>query len=259
MLPGITQAIFYIITIFIVCKIRPNHSGSEAVRVSREEKLKSLLPVWPVILLFVLMMGGLYGGFFTPVEAGAFGALTTLVLACLMRRLSKNDFNHILSDTMQSAGMVFFLMLGAFFLTRFITLSGVTTALTRTLLEWHAVNNIPRIVIIAIIMLFYLITGCFMSALACILLTLGIVFPIVTGLGYNPIWWGVIMVRLLETSMITPPFGLNLFSVSRTCNVPIGKMYKSIWPFVISDILHITLLVAIPEISLFLPRIMGLA
>ncbi|MCL1828548.1 MAG: TRAP transporter large permease [Oscillospiraceae bacterium] len=257
MLPGITQALFYVITITVICKFRPKYGG-EKVEVTRKETVRSFLPVWPVILLFVLMMGGLYGGFFTPVEAGAFGAFFTFVIAFILRRLRKENFNAILKDTVQSTGMVLFLIVGAYFFTRFITLSGITTSLTKSLLAWQAANEIPRIVIVLIILGFYFITGFFLDALACVLLTLGIVFPIITGLGYDPIWWGVLMVRMLETSLITPPFGLNLFCISRSCGVPIGTMYRGIFPFIVADAMHIALLIVLPDLSLWLPRLMGL-
>jgi tripartite ATP-independent transporter DctM subunit len=257
MIPGITQALFYMITIAIVCKFRPAYGGDE-VKITRSEKIRSILPVWPVILLFVLMMGGLYGGFFTPVEAGAFGSLFTFVIGFLLRKLNRRNIGVILKDTVQSACMVLFLIVGAYFFIRFMSLSGITTAITHSLTAWQAENDVPRITIVLILIAFYLITGCFLDALACILLTLAIVFPIITALGYDPIWWGVIMVRLLETSMITPPFGLNLFCVSRSCDVPIGAVYKGIFPFIGADIAHIALLVAIPEISLWLPKLMGL-
>ena len=258
MLPGITQALFYVVSIAIVCRLRPGYGGEQVERVSRREKLKSAIPVWPVILLFGLMMGGLYGGFFTPVEAGAFGAMFTFVIAIVLRRLNKNNLSAILSDGIQSACMVLFLIVGAYFFTRFVTVSGVAPALTSALLNWQAANQIPRIVIVLIICLFYFITGCFLDALAVILLTLGIVFPIITGLGYDPIWWGVIMVRMLEISMVTPPFGLNLFCVSRACNVPIKTIFRGTPPFIIADVANLALLLALPGISLFLPKLMGL-
>lgn len=257
MIPGITQALFYMIAIAVVCKIRPEYGGDE-LKITRKERLKSIIPVWPVVLLFILMMGGLYGGYFTPVEAGAFGALFTFVIGFALRRLNKQKVSEILKDMVQSSGMVLFLIVGAFFFIRFITLSGVATSLTKMLTEWQASNNIPRIVIVIIIISFYFITGCFLDCLAVVLLTLGIVFPIITSLGYDPIWWGVMMVRVLEMSMVTPPFGLNLFCVSRTCQVPIGVVYKGAFPFVIADVAHVALLIALPELSLWLPKLIGL-
>ena len=257
MLPGITQILFYMVTIIIICKLKPS-LGGETVNTPRQEKIKSVLPVWPVALMFILMMGGLYGGLFTPVEAGAFGALFTFVIGFILRRLNKDKFNNIMKDTVQSSCMVLFLICGAYFFTRFITLSGITASLTDSLLTWQMANDIPRIVIVIMILLFYILTGTCLDCLAVVLLTIGIVFPIIIGLGYDPIWWGVLMVRMLEMSLITPPFGLNLFCVSRTCDVPIGVMYKGVYPFVIADVCHVALLISIPDLSLWLPRLMGL-
>ena len=257
MLPGITQALFYFATIAIICRIKPS-AGGERVKFSRSEKIKSIGPVWPVAVLFIVMMGGLYGGFFTPVEAGAFGAVFTFVLALAMRRITRQSFFAFIKEGVTSASMVLFLIVGAYFFTRLIAISGISSALQDMLIGWQVNYHVPRILVVIVIMSFYLITGAFLDALAVILLTLGIVFPVITGLGYDPIWWGVIMVRMLEMCMITPPFGLNLFCVSRTCDVPIKSMFVGIYPFVIADVVHIAILVALPELSLWLPRLMGL-
>jgi TRAP-type C4-dicarboxylate transport system permease large subunit len=134
-----------------------------------------------------------------------------------------------------------------------MAISGLPAAISKGLLDWQTAHSVPRLVIVFIIIAFYLITGCFLDGLACMLLTLPIVYPIITSLGYDGIWWGVIMVREMETAMITPPFGLNLFTVSKACNVPIGTVYRGVWPFIVSDMLHIVMLILVPAISLWLP------
>jgi len=257
MIPGLTQILIYIVTVYIVCKIDPKKSG-EVIHITREEKRKSILPVWPIIVIFAVMMGGIYGGFFTPVEAGAFGTMSVFVIALSLKRMNKKVTSNIVRDTVQTAGMVVLLIIGAYFFTTFMAVSGFTSYLSDALIGWQTANDIPRLTVIIVILAFFLITGLFLDCLAVLLLTLGIVFPIVVALGYHPIWWGVIMVRMLEISMVTPPYGLNLFVVARSCNVPIGKIYRGVLPFCAADLGHLVLLVAVPELSLWMPRLMGI-
>jgi TRAP-type C4-dicarboxylate transport system permease large subunit len=173
-----------------------------------------------------------------------------------MRRLNLQKTASALQESLYTSGMVFFIILSAFFFLRFITASGVAATLSELIVSFRQNFEVPSIVIVVIIALFYLITGCFLDALAVILLTLPIVYPIIVALGYDPIWWGVIMVRLLETSMITPPFGLNLFVLSKAIDHPLNDIYRGVAPFIISDLFHIVLLVAVPQLSLFLPAMM---
>ena len=254
MLPGITQVLFYTITISLICKFKPQ-AGGEKVIVTKKERVKTILPVWPTLLLIIVMLGGLYGGLFTPTEAGAFGAFFTLVISLIKRRLNKVNFITALKDSIQSTSMVFFIIIGAYFFIRFMAISGLPAQISQGLMNWQTAHNVPRLVIVFIIIAFYLITGCFLDGLACMLLTLPIVYPIITSLGYDGIWWGVIMVREMETAMITPPFGLNLFTVSKACRVPIGTVYRGVWPFIVSDMLHIVMLILIPAISLWIPNL----
>lgn len=255
MLPGITQVIFYTVTIMIICKFKPKAAG-EKVTFTKKERMQTIVPVWPTLLLIISMLGGLYGGLFTPTEAAAFGAFFTIVISLIKKRLSKTRFITALKDTIQSTSMVFFIIIGAYFFIRFMAISGLPAAISKGLLDWQAANDVPKLLIVFIIIAFYLITGCFLDGLACMLLTLPIVYPIITSLGYDGIWWGVIMVREMETAMITPPFGLNLFTVSKACSVPIGTVYRGVWPFILSDTLHIFMLVMIPSISLLIPNLL---
>lgn len=252
MIPGITQVIFYCIAIWVACKIKPEYAQVGESYPMRE-KISSLGRITPVIIIFIFIMGGIYGGFFSPTEAGAMGATFTLLVGVIMRRLNVRNTFSALTEALKTSGMTLFLILSAFFFLRFITASGLTVFLSETIVNFQATHNVPPIVIIIIIAMFYLITGCFLDALAVILLTLPIIYPIVLALGYDPIWWGVIMVRLLETSMITPPVGLNLFVLSKAIDQPLVSLYKGVVPFLICDIFHIILLISVPQLSLWLP------
>ncbi|MDR0852669.1 MAG: TRAP transporter large permease [Clostridiales Family XIII bacterium] len=254
-IPGISQVLFYAVTIYIVCRMRPEYAPTTQ-SYPFKEKLKSTRLIIPVIVIFLFIMGGIYGGFFSATEAGAMGAVAVLVVGFIMRRLDIKKCGSALQESLLTSGMVFFIIISAFFFLRFITATGLAQKLSEIIIEFQATYNVPSVVIVIIIALFYLITGCFLDALAVILLTLPIIFPIVMALGYDPIWWGVIMVRLLETSMITPPFGLNLFVLSKAINHPLEDIYKGVAPFIVSDVLHITLLIAVPQLSLLLPNMM---
>jgi tripartite ATP-independent transporter DctM subunit len=212
--------------------------------------------VTPVALVFFFIMGGIYGGFFSPTEAGAMGATAVLFIGFAMRRLNLQKTTRALWEGLHTSGMVFFIILSAFFFLRFVTASGIASALSEMIVSFRQAFDVPPLVIVAIIAIFYLITGCFLDALAVILLTLPIVYPIILALGYDPIWWGVIMVRLLETSMITPPFGLNLFVLSKAIDHPLNDIYRGVAPFIVSDVFHILLLIFVPQVSLFLPQMM---
>jgi tripartite ATP-independent transporter DctM subunit len=254
-IPGITQVLFYCATIHIVCKLKPD-CAPQTQSYPLRERLRALPSVTPVILVFLFIMGGIYGGLFSPTEAGAMGATVVLFIGFAMRRLNLQKTMSALRESLYTSGMVFFIILSAFFFLRFVTASGIASALSEMIVSFRQAFDVPSIVIVAIIAVFYLITGCFLDALAVILLTLPIVYPIVTALGYDPIWWGVIMVRLLETSMITPPFGLNLFVLSKAIDHPLGDIYRGVAPFIVSDVFHIILLISVPQLSLLLPRMM---
>lgn len=255
MIPGITQVLFYSVAIWITCKRHPDYAPATQSYPIRE-RFASLGKITPIIVIFLFIMGGIYGGLFSPTEAGAMGATFTLLVGIVMRRLKKNNTMEALKEGLITSGSTMFIILSAFFFLRFITASGLGTYLSDAIVTLQSTYNIPSILIIVIIALFYLITGCFMDALAVLLLTLPIIYPIIVAMGYDPIWWGVIMVRLLETSMITPPFGLNLFVISKAIDQPLSTIYKGVAPFIVSDVMHIIILIMLPQISLWLPSLM---
>jgi TRAP-type C4-dicarboxylate transport system permease large subunit len=184
------------------------------------------------------------------------GAVATLVIGVSMRRLNVKSTSGAIAESLKTSGMVFFILVGAFFFLRFITASGLAAKFSTIIVDFQVKNGLSPIVIILIMCAFYFITGCIMDALSVVILTLPIVFPVIVSLGYDPIWWGVIMVRFLETSMITPPFGLNLFVISKAVNVELKECYKGVVPYIISDFLHIAMLIAFPILATWLPGLM---
>ncbi|MDR0852454.1 MAG: TRAP transporter large permease [Clostridiales Family XIII bacterium] len=256
-IPGITQLIFYLITIAIFTRVSKNIAPS-TITVPMKEKLATIKPVLPVVIIFILLFGGLYTGLFTPTEAGAVCALLTVIVGIVIKKLNLKNFISAVKDALLTSCMVYFIFLGAYCFMRFMSLSGLPGYLSATIVNYQTNNNVPPVVIILLIIAVYTVTGCFLDSMAVLLLTLPIMFPIVTNMGFDPIWYGVIMVRMMETSMITPPFGLNLFTVAKTVNVAMPEMYKGIFPFIISDIIHIVMLILIPEIALYIPHLMGM-
>ena len=255
LIPGILQVLFYLITIFIVCRLDPT-AGPGGPKAPMSEKVASLKNIWPVLLIFLAIILGLYGGFFTPTEAGAFGAFTSLLMSIILRRMTPERFKDSLRLTLHMTAMVFFLIIGAFVFMRFMALSRLPVTIGDGIANLTDLYHVPRFILLIGILVFYIILGAFLDVFAIIFLTLSIVFPIIVKLNYDPIWFGVIMVRMMEIGMITPPFGLNLFVISKTTNTPIKTVYKGIIPFIFADFVHVGLLILIPEIALFLPNAM---
>jgi tripartite ATP-independent transporter DctM subunit len=249
LVPGILQVIFYCIAIAVYCRINPS-VGPAGPKSTMKEKFGATYKVIPTLLIFLFIIGGLYGGLFTPTAGGAMGAFFSLIVCIVMRRMTWNKFAFAVRDTAKSTAMVFFLIIGAYVFMRFMSLNMIPTTLGNTIAGLYHDYNVPRFAIMAMIIVMYLIVGAFLDFLAAELLTLPIIYPIIVSLGYDPIWWGVIMVRMREISMITPPYGLNLFVLSRTLKTPISTLYKGVWPFIVSDILHVGMLMAFPGIAL---------
>ena len=219
----------------------------DAVRPSLREKISSLKLTGPVVLIFTFVIGGIYFGVFTPTEAGALGAFASIVVVFLARRMKGNVFGAALIDTIEVTAMIVPMLVGAFIFMRFIAVSGLSHMLSEIMITY----GLTPAHFIALIIVLYLILGCFFDANAAVLLTLPILYPAVQALGINPIWFGVIVLRLNEIGLITPPIGLNCFVISGALNIPAGTVFRGIIPFLIADIIHLALLIAFPEISLF--------
>ena len=250
-IPGILEVIFYMATIFIICRFNPS-LGPPGPRVALKEKIIGLKEVWPMLVIFLFIIISLYKGICTPTEAGAIGSFGAIVVTFILRRLKWNNFHSAVTETAGNTTMIIFLIIGAYILTRFLTVSQLPV----TLGKYIAGLEVSRAMILAAIVGFYIILGCFLDVLPAIILTVPIIYPIVVALGYDPIWWGVVMVRVMEVGMISPPIGINVFVLARTTETPIGTIYRGVLPFVLSDVLHIALLIAVPELSLYLVKLM---
>jgi C4-dicarboxylate transporter DctM subunit len=250
-IPGILEVLFYIAIIMILSRVNLR-MGPPGPKTSFREKIVSLKNTWAMIVLFLLVIGGIYGGIFTPTEAGAVGAFGAMIITLISRRLTFKNLGASILDTAQSAAMLMLLIVGAFIFMRFLAISKLPFLLAGTAaqLPLHPLG------ILVCIIIFYIIIGMFMDVMAAILLTVPIIYPLTVALGFDPIWFGVIVVRIIEIGLITPPVGMNVFILSGATEIPVGTIYRGVLPFVMADFLHVALLVAFPVISLFLPSMM---
>jgi C4-dicarboxylate transporter DctM subunit len=248
-IPGILEAVFYMITIWIMCKWRP-HLGPPGESTTIKQKVVSLKGTWAMLVLFVLVMGGIYMGIFTPTEAGAVGAFGSIVISFIGRKLTWPNLRGSVVETAQTTAMIVFMIVGAFMLMRFLAISKLPFFIG----DLVAGLPVGRMWIMIAIIVMYIILGCFLDIYAAIILTCPIIFPAVMALNFDVIWFGVIMVRVMEMGLITPPMGMNVFIMASVSDVPIGTIFRGVVPFIIADILHVALLVAVPSLSLFLPN-----
>jgi C4-dicarboxylate transporter DctM subunit len=247
-IPGILEIIAYAATIYIMCRRNPA-MGPAVEKAPFIEKIISIKDTWMVAVLFFLVIGGIYGGWFTPTEAGGIGAAGALVIGVLTRRLKGGDIKFCCLDTARHTGMIIAMLIGAFVFMRFLAYTRIPNLAS----EWVVSLNMAPILIVAAILVSFLFFGMFFDMYAVVILTTPILFPIMMDMGFDPIWWGVIMCRMIEIGMITPPFGINLFGLTASADVPVGTMYRGILPFVLADVVLVGLLVAFPILSTYIP------
>lgn len=250
--PGLVVAVVFCFTILAVC-IRNPALGPAAPRVPWRGRFVSLLGVSEILALFLLVMGGMFSGLFTPTEAAAVGAAGSLVIAAIRRQLNLSMLRQSLEETVRTSCMVLMLVAGATIFGRFLAVSLIPVELA----EWLSALPLPGFLIVACIVLFYLVAGLFVDALALILLTTSIFYPVITGLGYSPIWFGVITVLVVQMGVISPPVGVNVYVVSGIVrDVPLRDVFRGALPFLAALIVSVGILMAFPQISLALPALL---
>jgi len=252
-LPGAVATLIFMIQIFIMVKLKPELVPT-MTGVPWRERFMSLRKVWGIVLLFFLVMGGIYSGIVTPNEAASVGAFGALLIGLATRRLNwKEGILGSLRDTASITCSVLILTVCALYFSHFLVLSRLPTEVTRFITNL----SVPPLVILIGILLLYTFLGCILDSLSMILLTMPIVYPAILKLGYDPIWFGVIVVMMVELAALTPPFGINLFVLNSA--VPDAKMQtiiQAVFPFIIADFIIIAIYVAFPEIALLLPNMM---
>jgi len=250
-LPGLLEIIFYMLTIYFICRFNPK-LGPAVPKYDFKRKLKATSQIWPVILLFLVIMTGIYGGIFTPTEAGGIGAFGALVIGIALRRLPRKVIFESLIETAKTASMIILMVVGAFIFMRFLAITRIPFEAS----EYIVGLGLPKYLILTIVIVAYIVMGMFFDIFSMLILTVPLVFPMVMALGFDPIWYGVIMVKVAEIGCITPPFGINLFGLSAAVDAPMGVMYKSIYPFFFAQIINVLILIAFPTICTFLPSLM---
>jgi len=250
--PGLLIAVLFCLSIFYQSS-RNKSLGPAGPKHSWKERIKSLAGVIETLILFLLVMGGMFMGFFTPIEAAAVGAAGSFLIALVQKQMSFSKLKQILLETVRTSAMVFFIVAGAIIFGRFLAISRIPFAVAELFISLP----LPGWGIMVLIILFFLIAGCFIDALALILLTIPIFFPVIVELGYDPIWFGVIAVVITQMGVITPPVGVNVYVVSGIeRDIPLTSIFKGALPYLAMLVLAAVILIIFPQICLFLPNLM---
>jgi tripartite ATP-independent transporter DctM subunit len=252
--PGILLMFLYMGVIYLITSRNPS-LGPTGAKASWKERVSALRGgLWEALLVFMLSIGGLFAGWFTPTEAGAVGAGGVLLVSFIEKRINWEKLKKSLVDTTRTTAMIMLMLAGAVIFGRFMAISRVPFELA----NWVAGLPLPPFAIMGMVLLIYLILGCFIDALALVLLTIPIFYPVVVGtLGYDPIWFGVIVVLVVAMGVITPPVGMNVYIIKGVApDIPLETIFKGIWPFLGALILCIILLMIFPGIATFLPNLL---
>jgi C4-dicarboxylate transporter DctM subunit len=250
--PGILLSILFMLTIYLRVRRRPS-LAPPGPKTELREKIKSFVGVLETLVIFVMVMGGIFFGIFTPTEAASAGAFLTLLIALIRKQLTWQGFVQSLADTTRISCMVMVIVTGAVIFGHFMAV----TRLPYDLAAWVTSLPLPRHVIMMVIVLVYLVGGCFMDALAMIMLTIPIFFPVAEALGFDPIWFGVVIVLITEMGVVTPPVGVNVYVVYGVAkDVPLEVIFKGVLPMVLALLICNLILLFFPQIALYLPSLM---
>lgn len=253
-IPGILLSLAFIVVIIVQVKMNPALAPATPGEVSFKEKLLAFSGVWETLLVFFIVMGGIYLGFINPTEAGAIGATALFVIILLKKRLTLKNLSASLFEAARISVLVLFLVAGANVFSYFLALSTIPMAVS----SWMAELAVSQYVILAIIILIYMMLGCFLDAISMMVLTMPVIFPVIKTLGFDPIWFGVICVIMMEAGLITPPVGLNVYTLAGVVkDVPMQTIFRGAAPFLLSMIAVVILITIFPKIVLFLPGMMG--
>lgn len=251
-LPGLLGAVLYVGAVMVSTWIRPE-AGPAGERSSWRERWQALRGVGSVASLFGLVIGGLYGGWFTPTEAAGIGAVGAFAIVAMRRRLSWALLVQVLRDTVATTTSLFFILIGALLLSKYIAVAGFSPWLT----EAFRSLELGPMGFLIVVCAMYLLLGCFLESMSMLLLTLPIVFPLVVAQGIDPIWFGVLMVTMIEVALITPPVGMNVYMLAgQLRQVPLATVFRGAGAFVAADVVRVGLLLAFPAVATWLPSVM---
>lgn len=254
LIPGVLSALLYMGMIIARVKLRPTLAGRVTERASTREKLAALREVWPLPVLIFAILGGIFTGIFSPTEAGAIGAAVSMMIAAVRGTMTWQALKQALISTAISTTSIFIILIGSVFFTRFLALSGVPTAFADLVL---GVSTEAWWIIFAVAII-YIVLGMFIDSIGLLLLTLPLMLPLASGAGFDLIWFGIIVVKLLEIGLVTPPIGLNVYVIKGSLGniVTLPQVFKGVGWFVIMDVVTLGLLIGIPALALFLPELM---
>jgi tripartite ATP-independent transporter DctM subunit len=251
-LPGLLLLGLFVVAVTLICLVRPTF-GPAGPKTSLPEKLRAMLGAGPIIGVILLTIGGIYGGFFSPVEAAAVGAGAVILIGIVTRSLSLRDLWLASKDSVVTTATVMLILIAAHLINPFMALSHIPTAVG----DMIEALNLSTLGVLVLILGIYIVLGCFLEGFAMLVLTLPIFFPIILDLGIDPIWFGVLVVLALEMGLISPPVGLNVFIVKSVApNVSLGRIFAGVVPFWLMMLICLAILIAFPQISLFLPNTM---
>ena len=253
-IPGIALSLLFIAAIFVVTTISPEMGPAGEATTWRQKAAAVFGGVGETLFIFALIMGGLFAGVFTPSEAGAVGAVGICIIALVKRSMGWQKFYLSLGETLKTTAMILLIIAGATVFGHFLA----TTRLPFVAADWVASLDLPRSFIMLLMVAVYLVGGCVMDGMALLLLTTPIFFPVSEALHYDPIWFGIIIVLVIEMATITPPVGINVYVIKGVAkDVPLQTIFKGIFPFLLAEILMVIILLALPEVALFLPGLMS--
>jgi tripartite ATP-independent transporter DctM subunit len=248
-IPGLLAATMDMLTVVVIGRLRPDFLPV-APRHSWKERLVGVRDVWAMLLLFVFVIGGLYGGLFTPTEAGGVGATGALLIGVIRGKLTHTEIRRSLLQAVRTAAAVLTVLIGALLFGYFLTVTQTPQKVTAFL----TALGLGRYGVLALIMLMYIVLGCLMDSLAMIILTIPIIFPVISQLGFDPIWFGVIIVMTVELGLIHPPVGMNVFVIKSVVQeVSFATIFRGVLPFIVTDLIRLVFLIAFPILALWLP------
>ncbi|GAA4344176.1 TRAP transporter large permease [Variovorax defluvii] len=251
LIPGLLGVVGYVLAVRWTVWRNPS-SAPGSIASTRAEKIGSLMAIWPILALFTLVLGGIYSGLFTAAEAAGIGAVGAFALGMARRKMTMKLLQEVLIDTARSTAVIFGLLIGALVFTEFLNRTGAHNAVL-SLVKDHGFSPFQ---VVAVICIIYIVLGALMEELSMMLLTVPLFFPVVTGLGYDGVWFGVLVIVLCELGMIAPPVGMNLFVVrSFAPDIKIGTIVKGIAPFAVADIVRVFIIAAFPILAMYLPNL----
>ncbi len=254
LLPGILMALAFIIMINVQVRLDPSKAPRSAVKYSWGERFRSLKSVWAFLVIFLVSIGGIYFGIFTPTEAGGIGAISAFLLTLLTKRLNFKILMESLDESVRISVMIFLVLIGAGLFGTFLALSRIPMYLTTFV---GSLDYSPYI-ILAMILVVYFFLGMFLEGIAIMVLTLPIVYPLIIQLGFDGLWFGVIVIMMINIGVLTPPLGLSVFIISSIVKeVPIGQIFRGVIPAIITMVIFVIILIIFPEIVTFLPHLSG--